>query len=186
MDYLNHYTLVTGHNYASPRHQVPDDIFPVLMPLIEGKTSLIESTGWRISISRPVDDSGHPIDGAALFSLYDRPTTGKEHGLVHCLFCWSPQLSAETWKKAVAMHTEIGWPFPWQGCPPADKPWLAITFDLGILQSDMETVLILGDAERCLAWTFLEHSRQQPQAFRPPCTAVAGWQQIKPPSAAVA
>ncbi|KJS37540.1 MAG: hypothetical protein VR70_12240 [Rhodospirillaceae bacterium BRH_c57] len=175
MEYLNHYTLVTGHNRASPRHEVPDDVFPVLMPLIEGTTSQIESTGWRIIISRPVDNSGHPIDGAAMFSLYDRLTTGEEYGLVHCLLCWSPLLCADTWKLALAMHMNIGWTYPSLGCPPADKPWLAVTFDAGMLQADRETILSLGDAERCLAWTFINHARQHGRALLPAGTAVASW-----------
>lgn len=151
MQTITHITLVTGHSAITARSDVSDEVLMRLQPIIDAESGVIVEAGVYIDLIRPLDTMTHkPLNGAAAWTIM--------HGLepssppiAQCFVCWKSEFAAECWQRAEAM----------QGASPHARmpkitPWLAVVILPSIALASRETVAMLGDLERCLAWAIIE------------------------------
>lgn len=131
---LTHLTVDTGHSRLSARTEVADDVIAMLAPLLRRALS-----GERVALPAP--------DGGYWFAADEtgdtlRATIGGPLGpLVSLTVTRGP--GSTTW--------------PGPGAEPRG-PWCAfdaVRVDLDAVRVDLRAMRWLGDAERCLAWTWL-------------------------------
>ena len=68
--------------------------------------------------------------------------------------CWRADREAEAWRQFRAIVAEFAGKLPDR--EPPDLPWLAVYVLPYTLTLPPETVTMLGDLERCLAWALIE------------------------------
>lgn len=153
---LHHLTFNTGHCRASPRSEVMEDVIMALRPVIQAEGGTLVD-GWHLDIMRPLDQTTREIRaGAAYFQIADEP--GRSRRPVVCaVLCWQEDIAREAWDIAVESYATLrklvhGDPAPRM----PDLPWLAVwlTPQSSTLTPDM--ALLLGDAERCIAWALID------------------------------
>lgn len=143
---LRHLTLNTGHERLSPRSEVPDWVIDRLLPVVKAGGGPIGIPGWRLDIT-------HRMDGAAIWQI--GPESRLHEPWVICATCWSLAISGQAWSNIMALTKAMG--LPGSASPITDVPWLAVAMTPGIQILPMQDVIALGDAERCIAWTIVEH-----------------------------
>lgn len=140
---IHHLTLSTGHSRRSQRDEVPADVVALLRPLLD-----------RALAGESVLLPGPP--GVALYLTAEsggRWLLAGVHGegmLLATVAVATTALSgARLWRHILGEGDD-------DARPPA--PWCAVRLELGLaLHSQMgEVAGLLGDCERCLAWTWVE------------------------------
>lgn len=156
---LTHVTLMTGHVARTPRTEVLDQAIAYLAPVAEGRCHDIPEVGLWIDVFRPKGEDGATLDGTASFSVSSILTQGRVP-FVHCVACWDPVMGEMAWAKAEELGQQTGLP----SCPglkrPDRTPWLAVAITPNMFLSGMQTIGLLGDLERCMAWTLIEQGRR--------------------------
>lgn len=151
---LRHLTIQTGHVAETSRADVSDRVLMQLQPLIDSYCGgLVPTTDLHVSVMRPGEtDRARPIEGLAGFTIqqgWGGPT------LATNIVCWDDSLADQGWDMlcAPALSPVTGNPI----VRPAGTPWLATTLHLDALAAaPRDTLQMLGDLERCLAWAIIE------------------------------
>ena len=140
---LAHLTMNTGDLVHSPRDQVLPATVAWLAPLVRAGKG--EPAGIPFEVTRRGE-------GTALFVI-GRPAA------VACGVCWAEDRAAAAWGAMLAVMGVQGVPAAPAGRPPV--PWLAVAFLPAMAALPPETLVKLGDMERCLAWTLIEQATGQ-------------------------
>lgn len=143
---LHHYTVQTGHLTSQQRSEVDQSSLDFLAPLIlrPGTHAL---PGTSIQLGIPAGNMGQ-TSGVGSFQLY----TASGEPVALAMLAWRASIEAGViWGTCLP-----GTPMPDK---PAGYPWLAIMLRPGILTLSREDTLMLGDIERCVAWSIIT---QQP------------------------
>lgn len=168
---FHHLTISTGHLAITSRLDVADDVISMLKPLVQNDGGRVPKVGWNVEIFRPrlrVDGgnaqwcSGGSLpakDGAAFFTISSDTPAGKDCHLVHCAACWRQELTEETWQVIIEFAKNAGLPIAPNVRRPAGLPWLAVVFNPAMFTAHVSNLAMLGDFERCLAWTLIETDR---------------------------
>jgi hypothetical protein len=147
--YLLHVTLSSGHVRKSPRSEVADDVITVLRPLL----------------SRALTGDHAPILGYTI--------TGGVHGRCCAITFWRvDELTGRVpvITVGVAPHSRCGahlWRSLHEDLPPGSvvrtspddvpqEPWCAARLDIGAAALGPDQMMLFGDLERCIAWTWIE------------------------------
>jgi len=144
---LYHLTVDTGQSLTTPGSAVPSDILSKLKSLLKvGRTASIGA-----GLAARVDT----IPGGWRFDLFqDRPDCPP---LVSC-YVAAPQGGVTAWATLCRDRRSLkrsATTMP----RPTHEPWLSVFFRPGFFLEAAATQRILGDAERCIAWTLLTHFR---------------------------
>lgn len=136
---LQHVTMSTGNLVQSPRSGVQQETLDLLMPMLAAGHGVAAGIPFEIVRRQP---------GSALLTI------GAPPGVL-CGVCWDQERSADGWAAMLAATHESG-----MRSLPAERPpvpWLAVTLLLpGAAAMSLETIMMLGDMERCLAWGLIE------------------------------
>lgn len=139
--WINHYTVNTRHNRKSYRSEVSDGIVDLLKPIILDGGGPLLSTGLDIKVDVE--------PGCAAFTFFE-----DGFPIVICGMCVDPGKKAYAWKPILETGVKLG--ITDLQIPPA-VPWLAAIVFPGPSNS-IETVRMIADAERCIAWTIIENN----------------------------
>ena len=155
---LAHLTLNTGHLRNSPAHEVSPEVIDCLAPLVQaGGGPIPQCPGWSCKIT--CDATGAFFE----FSQGQIPC-------IHCTLVWDAKEADELWScasrsvftVAAGISTKM----------PTTLPWLAVNLLLpSFIMCYATDLAVMGDLERCLAWTILqtsEHSPLRSQRKSPP------------------
>jgi len=173
---LYHITLTTGHVAVTPRAAIENSsVIAALAPLVTDTPANVPPVGWGLKLYRPkalhgrsecwaMTQTANAVDGAAMFtvSAASNPSHDRRPNFVHCVACWSPALSKAAWHIARDCAAAGGLPMAHGVQRPHHFPWLAVALDVGIQCASPNELHMLGDFERCFAWTLIE-SRQRRQ-----------------------
>lgn len=140
MNTLNHYTLNSGHNRASPRSEVADDVVDHLDPIVQAGAGTLQDYYIQITWAQEF--------GGCVYTFY----RGKIP-LVTCGLCVRGAAVSEVWDALTKMMTQLGQEKA-HDMPP-ELPWLADVV-LAPHPAAMQDVGLMGDASRCVAWTIIE------------------------------
>ena len=135
---LAYLTMNTGNLVHSPRDQVLPATIEWLAPLVRAGRG--EPAGIPFEVTRRGE-------GTALFTI------GKPAAVV-CGACWAEDRAPAAWGAMLAVMDIQGVPMAPAERPPV--PWLAVAFLPAIGTLLPETLVKLGDMERCLAWCLIE------------------------------
>ena len=143
---LHHYTVQTGHLTLQKRSEVGQKALDLLTPLIlRPGTHTLPGTTIRLDI--PAGNMGQ-ASGVGSFRLLT------DDGV-------PVALAMLAWRASVEAGVIWGTCLPNTPMPdtPAGFPWLAIALMPGIATLSRDDTLMLGDIERCVAWSIIT---QQP------------------------
>lgn len=129
MRVLHHVTLTTGHVGLTARPEIGDDVLSSLRPLV---SDLLAGDGM-IPRTR------------------DIPT--RTGFIVQCLVIHGP--ASPLWRDLHVLPDAAALPATKPDHPPDAVPWCAVTIHTGLLAAP-DTVVWLGDFERCIAWSVVE------------------------------
>lgn len=136
---LQHVTMTTGNVVQSPRSGVQQGTLELLRPLLAAGRGVAAGIPFEVVRRQP---------GSALLTIGAPPA-------VLCGVCWDQERSADGWAAMLAASHEAG-----MRSLPAELPavpWLAVVIlPSGAALMSLETIMMLGDMERCLAWTLIE------------------------------
>jgi len=135
-DWLEHYTVQTGHSRRSRRDEVVAGVLEVLAPIVAAGGGVIGPDGLAVSITC--------TEGAAVYTLSYRDIP-----VASAMLCWDGAANAEAWEAITHGVTAVG-------AGPDSLPWLAAVVHDTAALAPMEVVTMCGDAERCIAWAILE------------------------------
>jgi hypothetical protein len=134
MDYLWHVTLTTGHSRRSPRSEVAGGIVEMIRPLLSGCHSVPGCPDLKL---RRVPDDLSPGPPVWQIDKHDHPVV--TFGL------------AVSEADLNVLTDALGVP-----AAPVEYPWLGVVIHSGVVGCTHSELLMLGDLERCLAWSWLE------------------------------
>jgi len=145
---LQHYTLNTGHTRLSPRNEVCEEAIKALLPLVQRGGPIPKTPGFRLMLTRR--------EGGALFTF-------SKSGLpvVTCGVAWTKDAEKKFWTSLSELYETVFRGSMQPARKPAPLPWLAVMLLPGILFLTHEDVSMLGDLERCIAWTLFEDEARQ-------------------------
>jgi len=155
-DALTHITIATGHSAVTARSDVAGEVLMRLQPVIDAESGSIPLAGVYLDFVRPLDPVTHkPRGGAAAWSILGglKPPAPL---LAQCVVCWDEDVAAECWEMVLHMQRATGMEPSPRAKRPETLPWLAVVIAPGMASASHETVSMLGDMERCLAWVLIE------------------------------
>lgn len=150
-----HLTVDTGHCIETER--VNRAVIKHLEPL--ARTGTMTAGGLRFDVVR--------IPGGW---RYDIAVGCGAPALVTCHVA-VPGGGGHVWNALVDDRVTLGLPPPIMPCPSVE-PWLAVSFRPAFYTAKHTEISILGDAERCVAWTLLDKGRPGRTDAVTPCLAV--------------
>lgn len=143
MNYINHITLATGHNRASPRSEVGAGVIEWLAPWLD---KLLASSA-PLPLPEPslahCSAAAHIEQGGLVMTVF----AGAD-ALVTFAVAGRSRQSAPLWAYMQAQHSAA------PGLAAPAVPWLAVALRQGLALHPQGSEW-LGDFERCVAWTFL-------------------------------
>lgn len=149
---LLHYTLNTGHTRLSPRSEVSESAVRCLQPIIEHGGEIPGASGpdsMELTMTR--------YDGGALFTIWQGLP------IINGAFAWTEAADNEVWPELLSIYQDIYGHPPGLGLKkaqkPAQLPWLGIVLLPPLFDQTPKAraaLSILGDLERCIAWTYYE------------------------------
>lgn len=151
MDHMIHYTLNTGHTRDSPRSEVADDTLAIVAGWLTPGTHALPMPGYRLVVA---DENDAGLIATIYSSLAPVVTIGVAE---------SDWAAEQIWPAIEAMYCKITdqgpmASFDWQAPKrPEPTPWVAAVI-LG--DTPPESMGMLGDLERCIAWAWLEQAGQ--------------------------
>lgn len=176
-----HLTINTGHVATTSRGDVADNVIELLRPIYQ--EAKVRPRGMAVG---QVPGGGVPLEvvvwpglmrdmrqikalGVAAFQIALVPRSASERSragiasapAVVGVVCGADPHSVEAWAMVdflLRMAIPLPELRPRLGLRPESTPWLAVVLGVPVLAGMLkpETVALLGDLERCLAWTMLE------------------------------
>jgi hypothetical protein len=161
---LHHITLQSGHVRASPRSEVRESTIDALAPILRDATEghapalpWVEPRCWLTGAAAGdcaivtvwSEDEGEDVPIATIGIAAGRREAERLWAMLHATY--------------VGMGDELATPD--DQAPPL--PWCAARLEVGIaLRPD--ALEWIADAERSIAWTWIERGRPRPGLLRPP------------------
>lgn len=151
--YLQHITLTTGDTRQSWRHEVADDLMPMLTALIEsaredGRALL---PGLQPQCWLRIEDTSK----CAIVNI----DTADRVPLVTMAIATHSRCGAKLWR---LLHETARIPAATDALRTPPEPWIAARLEPGIATLTPDATMALGDLERCIAWAWIE-SRERVQ-----------------------
>lgn len=161
-DRLFHLTCNTGHVAATPRGDVAPEVIDQLLPVLDGEGGPVPGMpGWHIHFFTPRAPEGQIVPGGAAFQIAQGPGL-KALATIIGVTCWHADMNALSWEMVQGGYSSVKAPLKQAGMwrplrtVPPPLPWLAVWMFPTIGLCDHRTVSMLGDLERCIAWTLME------------------------------
>ena len=153
---INHVTLTTGHNRASPRDEVRDEILSALYPWLEqvleagAPTPLPAESLAHYSAKATREDIGLVLTVYAPRGphIKGKPHKGEMVPIVTMGLAQRPDGAAVLWQQMIDVFGAA----PGTEMPPT--PWCAIAPHPALIQYQ-DAAEWLGDFERCVAWAWI-------------------------------
>ena len=143
---LHHYTVQTGHLTLQTRGEVDQKALDLLAPMIL-RPGTHPLPGTTIKLDIPAGNMGQ-TSGVGSFRLLNAAA----EPVALAMLAWRASAEAGVIWGTCLPNT----PMPDQ---PAGYPWLAIVLMPGLATLSRDDTLMLGDIERCVAWSIVT---QQP------------------------
>ena len=148
---LCHYTLNTGHSRQSPRHEVSNSVIAALKAVVASGYGPIPETPLYVQMAGEYR--------SAMFTIGRR--LGAENvPLVECGFGLNAKDVQQWWDNLIDIHDSFSGKMPIPIAsrePPRTTPLLAVyIMPTAMIYCDPKTAELLGDLERCIAWTCVE------------------------------
>lgn len=146
-----HYTVNTGHSRVSPSEEVCEATIAVLQRMLRDGVHVMPQPLDGYSVEVTVCES---ILAAAVYAPNDRPC-------IHMTICVDDEDAGWAWKTVQRVYHEVtdmldframDWELARQ---PETTPWCAVVLEW----LNEHEALWLGDFERCLAWAWINHWR---------------------------
>jgi len=153
--YLHHVTLTTGDTRRSYRRECNDGLIRELAPIVaqcerEGIAELPSPTGL-MRLDR-ISENDRPSRHIAIWSI--REPQGP--ALVTLALAMEDRAGAGVWRALHSGHAEP-MPLATRADSRPGAPWLAVMLHLpAALPRPHPAIPWLGDAERCIAWAWIE------------------------------
>ena len=159
--YLHHVTLTTGHSRRSYRAECDAWLLAQLAPIVaecerDGVAELPSPTGL-MRLTR-IADSDRPSRHVAIWSISEP----QGPALVTLAQAMEDRAGAGVWR---ALHQGHAEPVPLATRPDQrpGAPWLAVILHLpAMLPEPHPAIGWLGDAERCIAWAWIDSQYRSP------------------------
>ncbi len=146
---LLHYTLNSGDTRVSPRSEVSDQAMQCLRTIVDQGGEIPGTSGMTLTVTR--------YSAGAMFMIW--------HGLpiINAALACTDEAERELWPALFSTYRDIFGDPPQLGNQPAARPdrlpWLGIIMLPPLFEptpAAMMALSILGDLERCIAWTYYE------------------------------
>lgn len=153
--YLHHITMTTGDTRRSYRRECDDGVIAQLAPVViecerEGTAQFPSPTGL-MQIDR-IDDADRPSRHVAIWAI--REPQGP--ALVTLALAMQDRAGAGVWRTLHAGHCEPV-PLATRVDRRPGAPWLAVILHVAaMVPGPHPAITWLGDAERCIAWAWIE------------------------------
>lgn len=145
---MEHISLHTGHKRLTHPHEVHPEV-------VERLVGLIRQAENQRSLPMPTQESTHTIaierDEVSLRAVIHSVDGGVPVATITT--CIKPAGGLGLWRD---MHT-TQFPTSTRASNAPQRAWVASRFEAGILLEGPSFMFMLGDFERCLAWSFVEH-----------------------------
>jgi len=145
---MDHLTLNTGHKRVTLASEVEPEVVQMLMPLVVG------ANGQPVPM--PTAEATHTIsietDGTSMRASIHPTQRGFSMPVVTFAVCLVPDAGHKLWAE---LHRPMPTATRFSGAP--KRPWIAVRLELYLELQAPEFIDLLGDFERCLAWTFVEY-----------------------------
>jgi len=148
---LTHLTSTTGHVARTPRADVADEVIALLAPIVAAGGGQVPHTPeWHLDL--------WPEAGWAAFQLARGPASSEagKRPYFMAVACWQEDVTPEAWAQAHKL-AQLAPPDQLPADPPP-LPWLSVTLLPAVLLLPRERIGMLGDLERCVAWTLVEQT----------------------------
>ena len=143
---MNHYTINTGHNRVSPRHEVRNDIIDLCQPYLATGRHKLPMDGYEIDTVNEGDGLVFTVyrtrDNAPLVTCGVAKTESQEDVVWSALETLYHRLTDQPIMRSADFEVSKR---------PDSLPWLAVITIAPSLDESW-----LADFERCVAWTWLE------------------------------
>lgn len=140
---LHHYTANTGHYSAQPRAEISAATLNYLAPFATRPGNHELHGGVKLVIPKST------ATGIGSFRLLNK----RGDDLIVAMLAWQAGPASFFMWSAARKNA------PLLPDRPAGHPWLSVIMLPACAQADKQTMLILGDIERCVAWSIIT---QQP------------------------
>lgn len=147
--YLWHITLETGHSRRSPRAEVDDEVVAVMAAFVVRalNSGAVAPMPGPLGYGARVSGEG----GVLMVTIARLPLVP----LVTFGVATRSRHSARLWR---LLHDGAASPLRTDRADVPSPPWLGVRLEPGIL-SDPTALSWLADAERCIAWAWIERGR---------------------------
>jgi len=142
---LYHYTLNTGHGNHSPRSGVQDSVIDILRPIVLDGRGNIPNTD--LTIKRDTTGTSAMF---TIFSVAPLITCGLVMDKEDASIIWSPLSELQVQTDAFIGINSV------RREPPDQYPLLAVYIIPTVAMVPHSTLMMLGDLERCIAWTIID------------------------------
>lgn len=154
--YIHHVTLTTGHTRRSYRSECDPRFLAELAPIVaecerDGTADMPSPTGL-MRLTR-INDSDRPSRHVAIWAISEP----QGPALVTLALAMDDRAGAGVWRALHAGHAEPV-PLATRADQRPGAPWLAVILHVPAMVPVMHPALgWLGDAERCIAWAWIDH-----------------------------
>lgn len=145
---LVHYTVNTGHTNDSPRSAVGEDIIQMLSPVVRaGRSPIPRFEDYQLWVTES--------PGAVVFTIMR--INGEP--LILCGLAWTTKGAQALWPdlKEIYDNAYASVHDQPEASMPTRLPWLSVVLFPGCARVNPEHMYMMGDLERCIAWTILEN-----------------------------
>lgn len=166
---LHHVTLQTGHDRESPRSEVSDDVIATLAPLLR---QALRGHEPEVPWVRPIHTmTGAAAGDVALITIWAPPLGEQRVPIATIGLARGPGQAERLWAMLHSTYVGMMSGDDAELATPADQPppwpWCAARLEAGLMYAP-ESATLLGDLERCLAWTWIERGAPRPGRLRAP------------------
>lgn len=156
---LYHLSMNTGHVAETPRSSVERLTIDLLRPLVVGFGGPIPMPGAWSMFCTVLHGIGSTKEAHAHFTL-----SRASKPIINGAVCWAETTADRTmaWTtlrdsyEPVRKTLPVTIARPATSLPPSKSPWLAVWMTAEIAHVPTYEIGMLGDLERCLAWTFID------------------------------
>lgn len=145
MTYINHITLHTGHNRRSPRSEVSDETMARMAPLMQRV-----DVGEICTLTDDYEIRRLDADADGRHTRQWAVARAGQSTFVVMALAMKSRPGAALWRHLQATLDDLAI----DAMPTA--PWLAVYWDLQLSMYNAGALHWLGDAERCIAWAWIE------------------------------
>lgn len=148
---MDHITLLTGHTQLSRPWEVSREVVQRLMPIVA-------SASGECAVPMPMFEATHTIavktHETSLRAVVCAVSGTLSVPVLTIGVSLAPERDRQLWEE---LHASL-MPMATKAARVPARPWIAARLELAFLMHPPEFMMAMGDFERCLAWTFVEHA----------------------------